>query len=131
MLHSFLLKPKTSSFQENNSQCSLSTFCMYRHYSKHYTYLILLNFLQHPFEVATIIIPTSHSKESESQRSLPEVMQLGFKSRETYCRTCPFTLVFLIILEIGFEILRPIYFIKTSTNIFMPLTGKILQCLQK
>lgn len=67
--------------------------------------------LQHPFEVGTIIIPRSYSKESESQRSLPEVMQLEFKSRETYCRTCSFTRVFLLILEIGFEILRPIYFI--------------------
>lgn len=78
----------------------------------------LIEFLQHPFEVTSIIIPTLHSKESETQRSLPKFRQLGFKSRQTYCRTRPFTAVLLIILEVGFEILRTIYIIKTATNIY-------------
>lgn len=78
----------------------------------------LIELLQHPFEVASVIIPTLYSKESETQRSLPKVIQLGFKSQQTYCRACPFTAVLLIILEGGFEILRTIYFIKTAITIY-------------
>lgn len=49
---------------------------------------------------------------------MPWVVQLGFRSRQISYRTRPFPIVFLIILETGFEMLRSIYFINMSMDIY-------------
>lgn len=80
----------------------------------------LIELLQQPFDVGTIIIPTLYSKESETQRSSITCLR-SYNWDSDLGRLTPgpasFTIVSLIILEIGFEILRTIYLIKISMNI--------------